>query len=83
MLSNLVTFSRKPIGVEEFLNQMIEVSGIIIDRRPKVRLSKKGKQTVEKIGMSIIIFLEKTGTDFTFYLALNTGGQKKTVYPYF
>jgi hypothetical protein len=34
-LNNSVTFSRKPIGSEEFLNRMVEVLGIIIDRRPK------------------------------------------------
>jgi len=36
----LVTFSGKPIGSEEFLNQMVEALGIIIDIRPKVRLVK-------------------------------------------
>jgi len=35
-----VTFSKKPIGTEEFLNQMAEASGIIIDRLPKGRLRK-------------------------------------------
>ena len=35
-VNNSVTFSGKPIGSEEFLNQMIETLGItIIDRRPK------------------------------------------------
>jgi len=44
MLNNLVTFSRKPmIGSEEFLNQMVEVLGIIIDRRPKGRPHKMEK----------------------------------------
>jgi len=39
-LNNSVTFSGKPIGSEEFLNQMVGVLGIIIDRRPKGRLRK-------------------------------------------
>ena len=30
-----VTFSGKPIESEEFLNQMIEILDITIDRRPK------------------------------------------------
>jgi len=33
-VNNSVTFSGKPIGFEEFLNQIVEASGIIIDRRP-------------------------------------------------
>jgi hypothetical protein len=39
-LINSVTFSRKPIRFEEFLNRMIKVLGIIIDRRPKGRPRK-------------------------------------------
>ena len=39
-LNNSVTFSGKSIEPEEFFNQMIEDLGIIIDRRPKGRLSK-------------------------------------------
>jgi hypothetical protein len=39
-LNNSVTFSGKLIGSEEFLNQMVEVLGIIIDRRPKGRPRK-------------------------------------------
>ncbi|MBA7675131.1 hypothetical protein ES703_83360 [subsurface metagenome] len=35
-----VTFSKKPMGSEEFLNQIVEALGIIIDRRPKERLRK-------------------------------------------
>ena len=31
-VNNLITFSRKPIGPEEFLNQMIEALGILINR---------------------------------------------------
>jgi len=38
--NNSVTFSRKPIESEEFLNQMIEALGIIIDRRPEGRPRK-------------------------------------------
>jgi len=36
----LVIFSGKPIGHEEFLIQMVETLGIIIDRRPKEDLVK-------------------------------------------
>ena len=39
-INNSVTFSGKPIGPEEFLNQMVEALGIIIDRRPKGRPRK-------------------------------------------
>jgi len=35
-LNNSVTFSGKPMGSEEFLNQKIEALGINIDRRLKV-----------------------------------------------
>jgi hypothetical protein len=35
MLNNSVTFYVKPIGVEGFLNRMVEALGIIIDRWPK------------------------------------------------
>ena len=41
MLSNPVTFSGKPMGPEEFLNQMVETLGITIDRRPKGRPRKR------------------------------------------
>jgi len=40
-INNLVTFSKKPIGFEEFINQMVEVLGIIIDRCPKGRPCKR------------------------------------------
>jgi len=39
-VNNSVTFSRKLIKSEEFLNQIVEVLGIIIDRCPKGRLRK-------------------------------------------
>ena len=39
--NNSVTFSGKPIGSEEFLNQMVEALGIIVDRRPKGRPRKR------------------------------------------
>jgi hypothetical protein len=42
-LNNSVTFSRKYMGSEEFLIQMVEVLGITIDRRPKGRPRKMGK----------------------------------------
>ena len=34
-VNNSVSISGKPIGSEEFLMQMVEDLGIIIDRRPK------------------------------------------------
>jgi len=39
-VNNSVIFSGKPIGSGEFLIQMVEVLGIIIDRRPKGRPRK-------------------------------------------
>jgi len=39
-VNNSVTFSEKPMGFEEFLNQMVEVLGITIDRHPKGRPRK-------------------------------------------
>jgi hypothetical protein len=40
-VNNLITFSGKPIGSEEFLNQMVDALGIIIDRRTKGRSRKR------------------------------------------
>jgi len=40
-VNNSVTFSEKPIGFEEFLNQMVEALDIIIDRCPKGRPRKR------------------------------------------
>jgi len=40
-VNNSGTFSGKPIIPEEFLNQMVEALGIIIDRRPKGRPCKR------------------------------------------
>ncbi len=39
-LNNSVTFSKKPMGPEEFLNQIVEALGITIDRRSKGRPCK-------------------------------------------
>ena len=39
-VNNSATFSGKPIRSEEFLNRIVEVLGIIIDRRPKGRHRK-------------------------------------------
>ena len=39
--NNSDTFKGKPIGSEEFFNQVFEVLGIIIDRRPKGRPRKR------------------------------------------
>ncbi len=35
---------------EGFLNRMVEALGIIIDRRPKVKLRKMENEIIEKIG---------------------------------
>jgi len=43
-VNNSITFSGKPIGPEEFLIQMVEVLGIIIDRRPKGRPRERGNK---------------------------------------
>jgi len=39
--NNSEPFSGKPVGSEEFLNQMVEALGIIIDRCPKGRPRKR------------------------------------------
>ena len=39
-VNNFLTFSRKLIGLEEFLNRMVKTVGITIDRRPKGILRK-------------------------------------------
>jgi hypothetical protein len=39
-VNNSATFSGKPTGSEEFLNQMVEALGINIERRPKGRPRK-------------------------------------------
>ena len=39
-LNNSVTFSGKPKGSEEFLNQIVETLGITVDRRSKGRSRK-------------------------------------------
>ncbi len=39
--NNPVIFSEKPLGFEEFFNQMVETLGITIDRRPKGRFRKR------------------------------------------
>ena len=41
LLNNSVTFGGKPMGSEEFLIQMVEALGIIIDRCPKGRPRKR------------------------------------------
>lgn len=41
MLNNSETFSGKSMRSEEFLNQIVETLGIIIDRRPKRRPRKR------------------------------------------
>ena len=41
------------MGSEEFCNQMVEVLGITMDRRPKGRSFKKEILNIEKIGHAI------------------------------
>jgi len=40
-VNNSITFSEKPVGSEEFLNQIVEVLDIIVDRRPKGKPRKR------------------------------------------
>jgi len=40
-VNNLVAFSEKPMGSEEFLIQMVKALGIITDRCPKGRPRKR------------------------------------------
>jgi hypothetical protein len=40
-VNNPVAFSGRPMVSEEFLNRMVEVLGITIDRRPKTRPRKR------------------------------------------
>ena len=49
-VNNPVAFSGKPMGLEEFFNQMVEALGIIIDRCPKQRPRKMESYAIEKIG---------------------------------
>ncbi len=49
-VNNSVTFSKKPIGSEEFFNQIVEALGVIIDRRAKERPRKMKSKAIEKIG---------------------------------
>jgi len=44
---------------EEFLNLMVEVLGITIDRRPKGRLRKRESYTIEKIGCISILIIRR------------------------
>ena len=41
---------------EEFLNRMVEVLDITMDRRPKGRPRKRGNYTIEEIGCVVLIF---------------------------
>jgi hypothetical protein len=59
-VNNSVTFfSGEPIGSEEFLKQMVEAFGIIIDRRPKGRLRKDEKLSNNKNRMYCPILIIK------------------------
>ena len=40
-VNNSVTFKEKPIGTEEFLNQIVEALDITVDRRSKGRPRKR------------------------------------------
>ena len=42
------------MGLEKFLNQMIETLSITIDRRSKGRPRKRENQTIEKIGYVVL-----------------------------
>ena len=49
-VNNAVTFSKKPIWSEEFLNQIVAALGITIDRRTKGKPRKMENYTIGKIG---------------------------------
>jgi hypothetical protein len=51
------------MGSEEFLNQMVEALGIIIDRRPKERPLKMENYNIEKI-VCIPISIKNSGGIF-------------------
>ena len=40
-VNNSVIFNGKPVESEDFLNQIVEALGIVIDRRPKEKPKKK------------------------------------------
>ena len=46
-VNNSITFSGTPVGSEEFVNQMVEALGIIIDRRPKGRPREMKNYAIE------------------------------------
>jgi len=41
-VDNSITFGGKPIGSEDFLNQMVETSGIAVVNEIEFKLFKKG-----------------------------------------
>ena len=57
-VNNSITFSRKLIGSEALLNQMVEALGIIIDRRPKGKPHKMESETIVKIGCVVPILIK-------------------------
>lgn len=61
--NNSVTFSGQPIGSEEFLNRIVEALGIIIYRRPKERIRKKGKLNYRRNRMCCPISHKKRYSD--------------------
>jgi len=52
-VNNLVAFSGKPMGSEEYLNRTVAALDIALDRRPKGSTRKVESQTIEKIGSTI------------------------------
>jgi hypothetical protein len=60
-VNNSVTFGEKPIWFEEFLNQMIETLGIIIDRRPKGK-PREIKLNHRKIRRVVLILMIRLRT---------------------
>ena len=53
-VNNSVIFSGKPMGSEEFFNQMVEALGITIDRRSKGKPCKRESQAIKKRGFVTI-----------------------------
>ena len=75
LLNNSVTFSGKPMGSEEFLNQMVEA----LSTNKKNRMCPYFNYLPPLKSLYLQGFQKIMGTGFSFCLALNAGGQKKTV----
>ena len=57
-INSSVAFNGKPMESEEFLDRMVEILGIIIDRCPKGRLHRRENYAIEKISCAPIYIIE-------------------------